>query len=58
MQEGFDISVEGTNWKLKVKETTKVFAKKVDRPKIAICPICGEISFFIDNPEDIVKRSK
>jgi hypothetical protein len=55
MKEGFDISVEGSNWKLKVRETTKVFAKTVDRPKIAICPKCGEISLYIDSPEDIVK---
>ena len=26
-----------------------IFGKKIEKPQIAVCPECGEISFFIKN---------
>jgi hypothetical protein len=58
MIEKLDLSVENTNWKLHVRRSTKLFAKVIDKPKIAICPKCGEISLYIDNLESIVSEAK
>ena len=56
MKEGFDIKVEGTGYGIKIATSSSIFAKRIEKPKVAICPNCGEISLYIENLEGI--RSK
>lgn len=49
MVEGFDIKVEGGGYGIKVAKGTGIFAKRIEKPKVAICPECGEISLYIEN---------
>jgi hypothetical protein len=55
MVEGFDIKVEGAGYGIKISDGTGIFAKRIEKPKVAICPECGEISLYIENINDISK---
>lgn len=56
MTEGFDIKVEGAGYGIKIAEGTGIFAKRIEKPKVAICPKCGEISLYIENMDEISGR--
>ncbi len=56
MVEGFDIKVEGAGYGIKVSNGESLFAKRIEKPKIAICPECGEISLFITNTIEVLKN--
>ncbi len=58
MTEGFDIKVEGAGYGIKIASGTGVFAKRIEKPKIAVCPNCGEISLYLENIPDIKERQK
>lgn len=50
MIENCDIKIEATGYGLTVaNRTTRVFAGRIGKPKVAICPNCGEISLYIEN---------
>jgi predicted nucleic-acid-binding Zn-ribbon protein len=51
--EGFDIKIEGGGYGIKITSTTGVFAKRIEKPKVAICPQCGEISLYIKNLDEV-----
>ncbi|HSR03432.1 MAG TPA: nucleic acid-binding protein [Proteiniclasticum sp.] len=53
MVEGFDIKVEGGAYGIKITRGTGVFAGRIEKPKVAICPECGEVSMYIENLEAI-----
>lgn len=53
MTEGFDIKVEGAGYGIKVSKGTGMFANRIEKPKVAICPKCGEISLYIENVDKI-----
>ncbi|MGM9987974.1 MAG: nucleic acid-binding protein [Bacillaceae bacterium] len=54
MVEEFDVKVDGTGYGIKI--TNKgIFGEKIEKPKVAICPKCGEVSLYIENVEKIVK---
>lgn len=55
MLEGFDIKVEGAGYGIKISKGTGVFAKRIEKPKVAICPKCGEVSLYIENIDEINK---
>lgn len=55
MLKGFDIKVEGGAYGIKVSKGTGPFAQRIGKPKVAICPKCGEISLFIENIKDILQ---
>jgi RNase P subunit RPR2 len=55
MLEGFDIKVEGAGYGIKISKRTGVFSKKIEKPKVAICPKCGEVSLYIENIDEINK---
>lgn len=57
MLEDFDVKVEGSGYGIKISKGTGVFAKRLGKPKVAICPQCGEISIYLENLEDI-RQSK
>lgn len=53
MVEGFDIKVDGAGYGIKV--TNKgVFGSKIEKPKVAICPKCGNVNMYIENVEKVL----
>ena len=55
MIENCDIKVQGAGYGITLANSEKVFADRIGRPKVAVCPKCGEISFYIENPELLKK---
>lgn len=55
MIEGFDVKVEGEGYGIKIAKGTGIFAKRIEKPKVAICPKCGEISLYIENIDGILE---
>lgn len=55
MIKGFDAKVEGGAYGIKISQGEGIFAKRLEKPKVAICPKCGEISFYIDNINEILQ---
>jgi hypothetical protein len=53
MVEGFDVKVEGAGYGIKISKGTGIFASRIEKPKVAICPKCGEISMYIENIDKI-----
>jgi hypothetical protein len=53
MIEGFDVKVEGAGYGIKIAKGTGIFAKRIEKPKVAICPKCGEISLYVENMDGI-----
>lgn len=51
MNINFYIKVDAQGYGIKITEKG-VFGKTIQKPKVAICPYCGEISLYI---EDISK---
>lgn len=55
MIEGFDIKIEGAGYGIKISRGDGIFAKRLEKPKVAICPKCGEVSLYIENIDEIVE---
>lgn len=54
MVEYCDIKVEGGGYGLTVaNHTNRVFAGRIGKPNVAVCPDCGEISMYIENTSDL-----
>ncbi|WDV46885.1 nucleic acid-binding protein [Clostridiaceae bacterium M8S5] len=53
MIEEFDIKVDASAYGIKITRKG-VFGKKVAKPKVAICPECGNINLYIENPKDLL----
>lgn len=53
MLEGFDVKVEQAGYGIKISKGTGIFAKRLEKPKVAICPQCGEISLYIENLDEM-----
>lgn len=49
MVEGYNIKVVGGAYGIKVTKGDKLFSERLDEPKLAICPECGEISMYMEN---------
>lgn len=54
MIEGFDVKVEGAAYGIKISKGDGIFAKRLEKPKVAIYPKCGEISLYIENVDEIL----
>ena len=47
---GADIKVEGAGYGVVLStEESKIFSGRVGRPKVAICPQCGEVSIYLED---------
>ena len=56
MKENCGIKMEGTGYGIVMSsDKSKLFAGRIGRPKVAICPKCGEISIYI---ADVAKLNK
>lgn len=53
MLEGFDVKIEGSGYGIKISKGTGMFAKRLEKPKVAICPQCGEVSIYLEHLDDI-----
>ncbi|MGL4338218.1 MAG: nucleic acid-binding protein [Turicibacter sp.] len=56
MVDGFDIKVEGAGYGIKIASGPGIFAPRIEKPSVAICPTCGEVSMYIENLDHILKR--
>lgn len=54
MKESCDLRVQGAGYGLVLaKDENKLFGGRVGKPKVAICPRCGEISLYLDEVEKL-----
>lgn len=54
MVEGCSIRVEGAGYGIVMAADDKrVFAKRIGKPRVAICPNCGEVSIYVENTADL-----
>lgn len=56
MTEGCDIKIEGAGYGAVAAGGTGVFAKRLGKPQVAICPQCGEISLYLAEPPQTTHR--
>ena len=50
MQENCDLKVEGAGYGLVLSnDAGKLFGGRMGRPKVAICPKCGEVSLYLED---------
>ncbi|NLY82634.1 MAG: nucleic acid-binding protein [Clostridiales bacterium] len=56
MIEDFDIKVEGGAYGIRLSKGNGIFAKRLEKPKVAICPKCGEVSLYIENLDVIMEN--
>lgn len=57
MIEDVDIKVDMQGFGIKV--TTKgVFGDTIQKPKVAVCPECGEISMYLDNTDKLMSKTQ
>lgn len=54
MQENCAIKVEGGGYGIIVSvDERKLFGGRIGKPKVAICPKCGEVSIYIEDTEKL-----
>lgn len=52
MQENCAIKLEGSGCGIILSTNAdKLFGGRIGKPKVAICPECGEVSIYLENPE-------
>ena len=57
MKENCGIKMEGTGYGIVMSsDKSKLFAGRIGRPKVAICPKCGEVSLYIEKLDKISSR--
>ncbi|MEA4911659.1 MAG: nucleic acid-binding protein [Oscillospiraceae bacterium] len=56
MLEGFDLKVAGAAYGVTLAANDRIFADRLGAPKVAVCPSCGEISFYVENPAELRAR--
>ena len=50
MQESCTIKVEGAGYGVVLStEENKIFSGRIGRPKVAVCPECGEVSIYLED---------
>lgn len=52
MKENCAIKVEGAGYGI-VLSSNKLFGGRMGKPKVAICPKCGEVSIYLENLEKL-----
>ncbi len=55
MVEQCDIKVEGAAHGIVIASSTKIFAERLGKPKVAICPNCGEVSLYLEDVSALKK---
>lgn len=56
MVSGFDLKVDGAAYGVSIKKRGKgLFNNKYAVPKAAICPDCGSVTFYVENPKSFIE---
>lgn len=58
MVEDCSIKVEDSAVGIVMANGENLFAKRIGKPKVAICPNCGEISIYMENTDILNKKNK
>jgi len=54
MVENCSIKIEGAgNGIVMATDDKRLFANRIGKPKVAICPACGEVSIYVENIKDL-----
>ncbi|MCR1900096.1 nucleic acid-binding protein [Irregularibacter muris] len=54
MIENCSIKVEGGGYGIVMATDDKrLFANRIGKPKVAICPNCGEVSIYVENTKNL-----
>ena len=52
MKENCDLRVQGAGYGVVLStDESKLFGGRIGKPKVAVCPQCGEISLYLDDVE-------
>lgn len=54
MIEGYTIREESEAAMIQLVESEELLAKRI-QPRVAVCPVCGEVSVYIENIERLQK---
>lgn len=55
MLEDYDIKVQGGGYGITITDSEKIFAARLGKPKVAVCPNCGEVSVYIEDVDKLKK---
>ena len=51
MKEGCDIKLEGFGGGIVMAvDENRLFGGRIGKPRVAICPECGEVSLYVEDP--------
>lgn len=54
MIENCSIKIEGAGYGIVMATDDKrLFANRIGKPKVGICPSCGEVSIYVENIKDL-----
>ena len=54
MKENCDLRVHGAGYGVVLStDESKLFGGRIGKPKVAVCPQCGEISLYLDDVEKL-----
>lgn len=54
MRENCDIKVEGSGVGIVLSsDESRLFGGRIGKPKVAICPHCGEVSIYLEKPDQL-----
>lgn len=53
MKSGYELGIKGSGMTVKLKEEDMLMGKGISRLKAAVCPECGEVSIYLEDPEVI-----
>ena len=54
MKENCDLRVQGACYGVVLStDESKLFGGRIGKPKVAVCPQCGEISLYLDDVEKL-----
>lgn len=53
MVEGCAVRQSDSACGIVIADSERLFAKTIGKPKAAVCPECGEVSFYIENTEKV-----
>lgn len=54
MKENCAIKIEGTGYGIVMAaDENKLLRGRIGKPKVAICPVCGEVSIYVEDVEKL-----
>ena len=57
MKEGCAIKIEGAGYGIVMSsDESKLFGGRIGKPKVAICPECGEVSIYVEDLDKLMKK--